>query len=74
MFKDAYENNLFDKLYSTNLSYVREDVKKLAWYHEVDCSNFIARVIQTLHKGESIEPLQNGKKEMIRKIHKKVSR
>lgn len=74
IFKEAYENKLFDKLYSTNLSYVRKDVKELAWYHEVDCSSFIAKVINTLHKGESIEPLQNGKKEMISKIHKKVNR
>jgi len=74
LFKEAYENKLFDKLYSTNLSYVREDVRNSSWYHEVDCSNFIAKVIHTLHKGESIEPLQNGKKEMIRKINKKVGK
>lgn len=74
IFKEAYENKVFDKLYSTNLSYVGDEVKKSKWYHEVDCSNFIAKIIQTLHKGESIKPLQNGKKEMIRKINQKVSR
>lgn len=74
LFKDAYERKLFDKLYSTNLSYVREDVRDSSWYHEVDCSSFIAKVIDTLHKGESIEPLQNGKKEIIRKINKKVNK
>ena len=71
LFQDAYEKKLFDKLYSTNLSYVREDVRNASWYHEVDCSSFIAKVIDTLHKGESIEPLQNGKKEMLRKIDRK---
>ena len=74
LFQDAYEKKLFDKLYSTNLSYVREDVRNASWYHEVDCSSFIAKVIDTLHKGESIEPLQNGKKEMLRKINKKVNK
>ena len=73
-FTEAYEKKVFDKLYSTNLSYVREDVKALEWYHEVDCSKFIAKIIDTLHIGESIGPLQNGKKEMISKIHKKVNK
>jgi len=70
LFQDAYEKKLFDKLYSTNLSYVREDVRNASWYHEVDCSSFIAKVIDTLHN----EPLQNGKKEMLRKINKKVNK
>ncbi len=71
-FQKAYEEGLFDRLYSTNLSYVPEEIKTLEWYREVDCSNFIARIIDTLHKGESIAILQNGTKEILAKIQRKL--
>lgn len=72
LFKEAYNNGLFTKLYSTNLSYVDNNIKKYSWYHEVDCSNFIARIINTLHQKESVEPLQNEKYELLEKIEKRL--
>lgn len=73
LFKQAYENGYFTKLYSTNLSYVPEDIKKESWYREVDCSFYLANIINTLHNKESIAPLMNGKKEILlpRKVEKK---
>lgn len=71
-FKDAYEKGLFDKLYSTNLSYVANEIRNCNWYHEVDFSKLIARIIDSLNKKESIEKYQNGKKEMINKIKDKM--
>lgn len=71
-FKEAYENGLFDKLYSTNLSYVAKEIRNTNWYHEVDFSKLIARIIDSLNKKESVEKYQNGKKEMINKIKKKL--
>lgn len=41
----AYDEGLFDRLYSTNLTYVPEEIKKLEWYHDVDCSLQLAEVI-----------------------------
>lgn len=70
-FNEAYEKGLFTKLYSTNLSYVPEDVKKLDWYEEVDISEYLALIINTIHQSENIEVLWNGKKEIINKIKRK---
>ena len=70
-FNEAYEKGLFTKLYSTNLSYVPEEVKKLDWYEEVDISEYLAQIINTIHQSENIEDLWNGKKEIINKIKRK---
>lgn len=54
----AYQKGLFDRLYTTNLSYINEQYKK-EWLYEVDCSKQIANIINTLNKGESLSPLLN---------------
>ncbi len=41
----AYDEGLFDRLYSTNLTYVPDEIKELEWYHDVDCSLQLAEVI-----------------------------
>ncbi len=71
-FSKAYQEGLFDALYTTNLSYVPEEIKSLPWFQEVDCSNYIARIIDTLHRGQSIATLRNGKQEMFQKIQMKL--
>ncbi len=73
-FSEAYENGLFDKLYSTNLSYVPEEIKSNKWYVDVNCSDYIALIIDTFNKKKDIEPLWNGKKKIIDKINKKKSK
>jgi len=69
-FIEAHAKNIFDKLYTTNLSYVPEEVKEYKWYHEVDCSNQLAQIIDKLNKRESIEELLNDKNSILRKIEK----
>lgn len=49
-FIKAYEQGLFDKLYSTNLSYVPDKIKNEIWFEEVDCSKTIANIINDLNK------------------------
>lgn len=71
IFINAYKEGLFDKLYSTNLSYVSEKIKNENWYFNVDVSEKLARIINTMHKHESLKPLFNGKKEIIEKIERK---
>lgn len=44
-FQEAYEEGLFDKLYTTNLTYVPKEIKELEWYHDVDCSKQLAEII-----------------------------
>lgn len=41
----AYEDGVFDRLYSTNLTYVPEEIKQKEWYYDVDCSLQLAEVI-----------------------------
>ncbi len=70
-FSEAYEKGLFDKLYSTNLSYVPDEIKANKWYVDVNCADYIALIIDTFNKKKDIEPLWNGKKKIIDKINKK---
>lgn len=71
-FVEAYEKGLFNKLYSTNLSYVPDEIKKNNWYVDVDCSRYLAVIIDTINKKGDIEGLWNGKKQIIDKIRKKL--
>ncbi len=73
-FADAYQKGLFNKLYSTNLSYVPEDIKKQSWYVDVDCSKYLALIIDTFNKKGDIECLWNGKKQIINKIKRKMKK
>lgn len=52
-FKKAYDDKIFDSLFSTNLTYVPESIKNMEWYHDVDCSELLAKII--------LEHNQNGK-------------
>ena len=70
VFDEAYENGLFTKVYSTNLTYVKDEVLNEGWYVSVDCSKQLATIINTLYNEESVSPLLNGKKEIINKIIK----
>lgn len=70
-FIKAYNEGLFNKLYTTNLSYVSEIIKKETWYQEVDCSNRMARIIDALNNKESLKPLFNGKQEILDMVKEK---
>jgi ribose-phosphate pyrophosphokinase len=70
-FQEAYKNNLFKKIYSTNLSYIPDEVKNYEWFTEVDCSEFIATIIDTLNRNESISPLLKSNKEILTLVEKK---
>ncbi len=67
--KDAYRNGYFDKLYTTNLSYIPKEVKIEPWYNEVDCSLKIARIIDSLNRDESLQPLHDEGKQAIKRLH-----
>lgn len=69
-FMKAYQEETFTKLYSTNLSYVPETIKKQEWYCDVDCSMQLATIIDTLNKKQSIQPLFDGKKQIIEEVEK----
>ena len=68
VFIKGYNERLFDKLYSTNLSYVPELIKDEPWYFNVDCSNRIARIVNALHNKESLKPIFDDKDDILQKI------
>lgn len=68
IFIEAYKNKLFDKLYSTNLSYVPDIIKKEPWYQEIDCSKRLARIINALNKKESLKPIYDDKQDILDKV------
>lgn len=72
-FDEAYQAGYFDKLYSTNLTYVPENIIEKEWFHQVDCSYQLAEIIDTLNRRETISNLLNGRKELVKRIEKKMN-
>ena len=72
-FEDAYAEGLFNKLYSTNLSYVPEYIKQEPWFKDVDCSIQLANIIDTINKKQSISHLLNGKQEILELLNSKIN-
>lgn len=56
-FDKLYAEGKLTRLYTTNLSYVPEEVKQKPWFVEVDLSKFIAKIINTLSYDHSISSL-----------------
>lgn len=68
MFEEAYQNGIFKRIYSTNVSYIKEELKEKEWFYCVDCSKDLANVIDTLNKKQSITPYMNGKNELAKTL------
>lgn len=47
LFDEAYKNNYFDKLFTTNASFIDKNIKAKKWYQELDCSSIIASQINS---------------------------
>lgn len=58
-FDKAYADGVFTRVYTTNLVYRTEELKKREWYDEVDMSKYIAYIIDTLNHDHSISSLLN---------------
>ena len=70
-FDEAYQKGYFNKVYATNASYVPKMIKERVWFHEVDCSERISKIISELNYGHSISDLITGKKELAVKVRKR---
>ncbi len=53
-FDKAYEQCIFDKIITTNLTYTRPDVKERPYYLEADVSKFIAQIVDFVNHDLSI--------------------
>lgn len=70
-FDIAKKAEIFDKVYTTNLTYIPEEYEEREWFKVVDCSDKLSNIIKTIHEHKSIKPLKNGKKEILELINKK---
>ena len=62
-FDRAYEAGLFDRVFTTNLIYQKPALKEKPWYCSVGMNRYVAAIIDTLNKGESM-------RELIRPAHR----
>lgn len=58
-FDKAYADGLIDKVFTTNLIYRSEELKKRPWYAEVDMAKYLALLIDQLNYDQSISQLLN---------------
>ncbi len=56
-FSECYKQGIFNRLYATNLTYRREELRKAPWYVDVDMSEFLAHLIDMLNLDQSISML-----------------
>ena len=58
-FDKAYEDGLIDKIFTTNLIYSPDELLSKPWYCQVNMCKYVAIIIDTLNKDESISGLLN---------------
>lgn len=56
-FNEFYNKGIITKVFSTNLTYRKEELKKAPWYAEVDVSKFVSLLIDTLNHDQSLSSL-----------------
>ena len=56
-FDEAYGNQIIDRVFTTNLIYRRPELAEREWYIEVDLTKYIALLIDTLNRDETISKL-----------------
>ena len=59
VFDKAYEEGVFDRVYTTNLVYRMPELANKDWYEEVDLSKYMSLIIDTLNHDGSISGLLN---------------
>lgn len=67
-FDKAKEEGIFERLYTTNVTYVPEEIKQKEWYKEVDCSKYLAKIINAIYERESIKPFLDCKTKINEKM------
>ena len=56
-FDEAYEAGWFDRILTTNLVYQTDELKKRPWYFSVNMDRYIAALIDSLNRGETLQEL-----------------
>lgn len=69
-FDKAFEEGIFDRIFTTNLIYQTPELLKKEWYYSVDMSKYVALIIDTLNHDRSVSPFLNP----IQKINDYIER
>jgi len=56
-FDEAYEKKWFDRIFTTNLVYQSPELLEREYYFSVKMDRYIAALIDTMNRGESLEKL-----------------
>ena len=56
-FNHAYEEGLISGVLGSNLIYIHEELKNAPWFIEVDCSKFVALIIDAINHDSSLNTL-----------------
>ena len=65
-FDNARNAGIFDKMYTTNLTYIPNEYEKKEWLNIVDCSQRIAEIIDYIHKGKSLTNIVHGNSKVLK--------
>ena len=71
VFEKAYEEKKFNKLYTTNLTYIPKEYYDHEWLKVVNCSKRIAEIIDCIHKGKSLGKIVDGNEKIIALLNEK---
>lgn len=63
-FDAAFEKKVFDRIFTTNLIYQKPELLTKPWYYSVGLNRYVAALIDTLNKGESLGELIRPAKRM----------
>lgn len=56
-FDEAYSKGIFDRIFTTNLIHQKAELKEKPWYFSVEMNRYVAAIIDTLNKGNSLQEL-----------------
>lgn len=56
-FDATFSQGLFDRVFTTNLIHQKTELTQKSWYFSVDMNRYVAAIIDTLNKGESMQEL-----------------
>ncbi len=71
VFDKAYQDGLFNKLFSTNLAYISDEARSRDWLVIADCSEYLAKIIYNYHIGGAISPILTATSKVLEDFSKK---
>lgn len=71
---EAYDEGIFDDIYTTNLCYCPEELLQKPYYHNVDLSRYIALIVDTLNHDTSVNDIMDATARIQELLEKHASK